>query len=419
LHTKSALLIFFSLNDISMTYKMRIFVNFEWYMTASRSWLLASYHIEEFGVKGLSDLALPENKQWHLLREKAQKHPQVEGLFYLQTCNRIEYLYCLRGEELSGHDMNSLLPALTSRLFTDLGEITEHLLGICLSKDSLVFGENQILGQFRRAYLATKEENLVGDPLDKILPWVMEEAKRIRNKLPFRHFPSSMSALAAKKIQQQFTPDAKILLIGAGETNELVAKYLAKKNYHNLYVLNRTFSKAEKLCQRLAGKAFDWSKTDDIPKVDAIVCATNSTEILVSKDALQKWQPQLVIDLSLPENVDVRACQEQAITFLNVENFRNDLDRVKSESREFLWDLQKEIIHAKNEILNKWKIHTHAGQIKSFKEHQATYIESIINELKAHEASDDLIKNISKQLKHISYQQILEFRKSIQNDEAY
>lgn len=387
-------------------------------MTKKRAWLLASYHIQDFGVKGLSELALAENKQWEILKEKKQFF-KVNGLFYIQTCNRIEYLYCFNSDDVSGQDMGLLLPALTSRIYTDLGEITEHLLAVCLSKDSLVFGESQIMGQFKRAYNEAKEQQILGDDLGKLLPWILQESKKIRSKLPFRHFPSSMSALAAKKVQNNINSGDDILFIGAGETNEIVARYLNKKGYSNFHFLNRSLAKAENLAKNIAGRSYTWRDISHIKPVSAIICATSSQEILVNKDLLEKLKPNIVIDLSMPNNVCEAACRELNIDLHTVESFKNNLDQVKKDSQSFLWDLQKHIIDAKNLILRQWKIHSSAISLKSFKDHQGAYIDRIVKELKNNDASDKIITNITRELKLISHEQILDFRKSIENEESY
>ena len=387
-------------------------------MTNKRAWLLASYHIEEFGVKGLSELALAEKSRWEVLGRKFD-FENVDGLFYLQTCNRIEYLYCLNSDEITGQDMSSLLPTLTSRIYTDLGEITEHLLGVCLSKDSLVFGENQILGQFKRAYNDSLENALLGETLAKLLPWILKEAKAIRSTLPFRHFPSSMSALAAKSIQSNLNKNDGVLFIGAGETNALVAKHLNKKDYANFYFINRTPAKAKNLADNIAGQVSSWDELNNLNHIEAIVCATNATDILIHQEILTNLKPKLVIDLSLPNNVCEIACKDMNIQLLNVESFRNDLDKVKEESKSFMWDLQKHLIDAKTKTLNRWKLDNSAKTLKNFRQHQNVYIERIVGELKDNGASEKIVTNITKELKQISHQQILEFRRSIENEETY
>lgn len=387
-------------------------------MQSDTQWLLASYHIQDFGVKGLSALALSENKKWDLLREKLNQ-PNIKGLFYLQTCNRIEYLYCLSSADTNGNDLNSYLPALTSRVKTDLNDIIDHLLSVCLSKDSLVFGESQILGQFKRSYAEAKEENFLNKDLNNLIQWVLKEAKQIRNHLPFKHFHSSISVLAAQAVQLDHNTEAKILFVGSGETNEIAARYLSKNNFKNLHFVNRSFSKAKALADALHGTAHTWEQTANLNNIDVVICATTSKEILIDKEKINQWKIKTAVDLSVPANISKEDCLSAGINHYDVSNFQHAMERVKDESNEFLLNLQKCITEAKHRIFSNWQIHTSSKLFTQFKKQQDSWMKEVMEEIRESDIEEKVTESIEKKLKKICHQQIIELRKSIEQNEIY
>jgi len=302
---------------------------------------IASYHIKDFGVQGLTHIALPEKRLHEQLKEKLNI-PGVKGLFYIQTCNRIEYLYSLSPEVKLEESFDSLFPQITKRFYTNENEIVDHLLSVCLSKDSLVFGENQILGQFKQAFLNANDAGLLDRGLHHLLKLILQEAKRVRSECNFRHFPSSMSTLAAKRIQHTVCNDARILFIGAGETNELVARHLLKKNYKNFFWLNRTETKAVAMAEATAGTTLSWGQLlQQNMNFDVVVTATTAGEILFEQTSLKKLGVKVAIDLSVPANI--RCSDSPSFLFFNVENFKADLQSVATESQVFLQTLNQKI----------------------------------------------------------------------------
>jgi glutamyl-tRNA reductase len=376
---------------------------------------LASYHIKDFGVQGLTHIALPEKRLHEQLKEKLNI-PGVNGLFYIQTCNRIEYLYSLSLDVKLEDSFDSLFPQITKRFYSDEKEIIDHLMSVCLSKDSLVFGENQILGQFKQAFSQANDVGLLNRDLHHLLKLVLQEAKRVRSECNFRHFPSSMSTLAAKRIQHTIRNDARILFVGAGETNELVARHLLKKNYKNFFWLNRTETKAAKMAESTAGTALSWAQLlQQNMSFDVIVTATSAGEILFDQKSIEKLGAKIAIDLSVPANIQTN--ENAPFLFFNVENFKSDLESVASESQIFLQTLNQKIIDSIDCIQQDLQLDRLAPLLAKYHQSQQELYEKHKLELER-SLGDSAEKQkvltwFEKTFKELSHQNLVEIKKAL------
>ncbi|MCB0348298.1 MAG: hypothetical protein KDD37_05655 [Bdellovibrionales bacterium] len=376
---------------------------------------LASYHIKDFGVQGLTHIALPEKRLFEQLKEKLNVSG-VKGLFYIQTCNRIEYLYSITSDTKLEESFDLLFPHITKRFYTDEKEIIDHLLSVCLSKDSLVFGENQILGQFKKAFLDADTNGLLNRDLHHLLKLVLQEAKRIRSQSNFRHFPTSMSALAAKRIQHIAKTNASILFVGAGETNELVARHLLKKDYRNFYWLNRTESKAAAMAKATAGSSLSWSQLlQQNNQFDVVITATSAGEILFEQSMLEKLGVKVAIDLSVPANINTSG--SAAFLFYNVENFKADLRSVSAESQIFLQDLNQKIIDSTDTIQQQLQLDRLSPLLAKYHQSQQEIFEKHRQELEISLAGtadkDKIMTWFEKTFKELSHQNLVEIKKAI------
>src|SRR5690606_4408953 len=117
-------------------------------------------------------------------------------------------------------------------------------------------GEKEILLQVRQSYEAAREKKLTGDFLRLVMNRVVKTAKEVYTHTKIAEKPVSVVSIAYRLLKSmKTTPDARILIIGAGQTNKLFSKYLRKHGSTNFTVFNRTFSKAEALAGELGGTA--------------------------------------------------------------------------------------------------------------------------------------------------------------------
>lgn len=290
--------------------------------------LLWSFHIRDIGPDGLSELGSVPDLKAHLNEVKENTH--CSGIWQLTTCNRVEYLLSF------DHEPRGLTPSFTDLIpatLTNTADILEHLLNVGSSLDSMVFGENQILGQMKRAYQYAVENHTLDPFLSKLLNLVIFESKQLRSHSELQSFETNVSIVVSRKICSNYHRDNSILLVGCGETHEILARSLVKKGVQNITLVNRTDFRANTLAQELSVKSIPWKDFLDtqLSHYDIVSFATHAGKILLNKERVEKLQPKMVFDLSVPSNVDpnlLTCCKFIGLDKIE-ENILRDKDKLK------------------------------------------------------------------------------------------
>jgi len=215
--------------------------------------------------------------------------PSVREVALLSTCNRTE-LYAVTtdagralGDWLASHPeggaavIHSDLRAYLYRHHN--ADAVRHLFRVATGLDSLVLGEPQILGQVKHAWAAARAAGTLGGQLDRLFQQAFVTAKRARTDTRIGVNPVSVASAAVRLAQGSFArpADSAVLLIGAGETIELVARHLAQAKVKRLLVANRTLAHAQDLASRHGGMALPLAEIDrHLAEVDIVFCATAS-----------------------------------------------------------------------------------------------------------------------------------------------
>ena len=253
-----------------------------------------------------------------------KKDDNFKSIVILSTCNRTEiYFYCQKSKDKDGFEM--VLKALAkfkgythemkSHFYFKSGrEAVEHLFKVSSGIDSLIIGEDQIIGQVKSAFTTAKELNSSDTILDRLFTKAFEAGKKVRSETSINKGSGSVSSAAVDLCNNHYPDLSKttVLIVGAGQTGQLVLTSLSKKNIRSVYIANRTISKAEELAKQHNGKAIKLDKIKDyLPQCDIVIVATDSKNYLVTKEMLlnsrndiNTKQEQLFIDLSVPRNIE-------------------------------------------------------------------------------------------------------------------
>src|SRR6202012_3408147 len=162
----------------------------------------------------------------------------------------------------------------------------EHLLRTSCSLESLIVGEKEILPQLRKAYEDCREAGLTGDGLRMFINCIVKTAKEVYTHTNISKNPISVVSLAYRKRKDlKLCANARILIIGAGETNRNISKYLQKHKFSNFAVFNRTVSKAQQLASDLDGEAFTIEGLKSYNKgFDAIITCTSAVQPIITPE---------------------------------------------------------------------------------------------------------------------------------------
>ena len=279
--------------------------------------------------------------------------------YYLATCNRVLFLFVT---EDSSQNINPasffeyVCPNLPEEIKQDLDQkvlhldgmtALQHLLEVASSVDSLVIGEREILRQLREAYNQCKTFGITGDYIRIIIDHAIVSAKAVYSKTKIGEKPVSVVSLAIRQLlQTQLSKDSKILLIGAGQTNRLVAKFLAKHQFTNIVVFNRTLAKAQQLTEICGGDAHLLSKLPSYRGgFDGIIVCTGAKDPIIVDSLYQKLlgndtSKKVIIDLAIPHNVTPTVVYNHNVKYIEIEG-------LKSLANDNLAFREKEVIHAK------------------------------------------------------------------------
>ncbi|MBN1252414.1 MAG: glutamyl-tRNA reductase [Bacteroidales bacterium] len=245
-------------------------------------------------------------------------------LVVLSTCNRTEiYFYSLKVND--NEAFNTILNALfkfknyTKHLkqyfyFKSSIQVAEHLFKVTSGIDSLVIGEDQIIGQVKSAFNYAQEIKSAETILTRLFTKSFEAGKKVRSETKINQGSGSVSSAAVDLCHKNYRDlqNRSILLIGAGETGQLVLTSLSKHKIKSLYIANRTFSNAQELAERFNGKALNLDEIETyLEKSDIIIIATNSKKHIISKEIAEKVnsRKKLYIDLSVPRNIDEKVSE--------------------------------------------------------------------------------------------------------------
>ena len=260
----------------------------------------------------------------------------VDELCYLATCNRLMLLFTT-DSVVNESFINGLLGERTIDAVSDLRHLQGlkaiyHLFEVGSSIDSLVVGERQILGQFRDAYKRCRKWGLIGDDLRIICDRVVLASKDVYNNTRIGERAVSVVSLAMQQLSKhRHSKQARILMIGAGQTNVLVAKFLKKQGHENVTVVNRTLDRAEALAKTFTyGSAITLADLSSFEGgFDILVACTGSAEPIVTPK-LFHWllagdEPagKLVVDLGVPSDVAEETVTEYPFTYVGIEQLRS------------------------------------------------------------------------------------------------
>lgn len=273
--------------------------------------------------------------------EKLKQQFELDELLYVSTCNRVMYLFITERDidsAFTSHFFQSINPALPLSTIEEIDEVVfslqgedamEHLLDVAASIDSLVIGERQILGQMREAYELSRQWELSGDLIRIVFQQAVQAAKSVYAKTRIGDKPISIVSLAIQKLLKSNLPkEARILLIGAGQTNALAAKFLAKHHYHNVVVFNRSLDKAQKVATTLDGKAFPLTELPNYQEgFDAMIVCTGATKAIIQPELYKSLLAgesgeKVVIDLAIPNNVGTEVIEQFSINYIEIEGLR-------------------------------------------------------------------------------------------------
>ncbi len=252
--------------------------------------------------------------------------------------------------------------------------VLRHLLKVASGIESMMVGEDQILGQVKGAYHIAKKNRTIGKNLDIVFRKAINVGKKVRKESNINVGSVSIGSAAVDLSESIFgsLKDVTVLVVGAGKMATLVAKSLKKFDLKVIYVANRTYEKGVELAKELNGIAIRFSDLDQaLLTSDLVICATGAPHPIINKGKLEEVIQKrgghcpLIVDIASPRDVaedvktldNVKICDIddlRAIAEENIEKRKNEIKKVEDIVESELRLLEKELIRQKIEpILSK------------------------------------------------------------------
>lgn len=278
------------------------------------------------------------NEQYAAVLKKAGAAGITE-LFILSTCNRTEiYGFAERPSiliELLCSETLGSIETFTKMAYVWEGiEAINHLFNVGAGLDSQILGDYEIVGQLKQAVKFSKEHGFIGAYLERMINGVLQTSKAIKTNTNLSGGTVSVSFAAIQYIRETIAnySSKKILLIGTGKIGRNTCKNLVDYlDTKNITLVNRTVAKAEELATELGLSFAPVEALDEqVQQADIILVATNSVEPIILKEHLLDSAAKLIIDLSVPYNVEEDAQQLDHITLVNVD----ELSKIKDATLE-------------------------------------------------------------------------------------
>ena len=241
----------------------------------------------------------------------------------LSTCNRVELYYA--GEQESGQIAGRLVAFLSGfhniepeqfkpcLYFHENEEAVRHLLMVAAGLDSMVVGEAQILGQVKDSYKLACAAKSTGKILNRLFHCAFFTAKSVHTSTAISNGRVSVAGVAVELALQLFAEvtRAKVVVIGAGETGELVVRHLLKAGCTDVTVVNRSHERAADLAKRLWITVGRWEELSErIGQADIVISSVAARECLYTRESFEqavqrkKTGSLLIIDVGVPRNFD-------------------------------------------------------------------------------------------------------------------
>jgi glutamyl-tRNA reductase len=313
-----------------------------------------------------------------------QDIPAVNETVIVSTCNRTE-IYCDASSDCAevitdwltdhhGIGEKSLSPYIYQHCDQ---EVARHLFRVASGLDSMVLGEPQILGQLKDSYDRARGDNTINSILDRLFQHSFSVAKRVRTDTEIGSNPVSVAFAAVSLSKQIFgnLDELHALLIGAGETIELVSRHLQSQNIGSMTIANRSLDRANTLAGQIGADAVQINAVpEQLVRADIVISSTASQLPILGKGAIEsalkqrRHRPIFMVDLAVPRDIEAEASSLQDIYLYTVDDLKSVVDE-NLRGRELAAEAAQEIVNLEVTMFDRWlRTHQSADQIRQLRD---------------------------------------------------
>lgn len=277
----------------------------------------------------IADIATMEKSYAKLDKLNEEIHEKINILeeVTLKTCNRYE-IYLILDKDIN-------IP--TTTFIVEKNDVAiNHLLRLASGLESMIMGEDQILGQIKTARKNAIKNNTIGPKLEKIFTKAIHVGQSIRKNTHINEGGVSVGSGAVELIEEKYgsLKGKNVLIVGAGEMGTVVSKALLEKETNAIVVANRTYDKAIELAKELDGIAIKFNEMNQtLSKIDILISATGAPHTLINKDRIsfldsEHLSNMIMLDLANPRDIEDNV-RDLNVKLYNLDDLRYVTDKNK------------------------------------------------------------------------------------------
>nr|WP_275589230.1 glutamyl-tRNA reductase [Sporohalobacter salinus] len=346
-------------------------------------------------------------------------HNQVLEGVILATCNRTEIYVISSNREAGTEFILELLSQFSTLNQKDLSkylyayfnlDAVTHLYKVASGLDSMILGEEQILGQIKSAFELAKEQSTIDTILHHLFTEALKVGKRARNETSINENAASVSYAAVELANKIFgsLDEKRILILGTGEMSKLTLKNLVDHGVEDVLVANRTFSKAKDLADDFNGKAIRWKEIEEqLNQIDIVISSTGAPHYIIRYDMIEKilpnrgHKPLFFIDIAVPRDIEPEIHDLSKVYAYNIDDLKSVVEANLKERKKAV-KFVNEIIKKEVTAFDKWQNSRNAVPIIKSLRKQAEEIrqEELDRAFTKLDDIDEEEKNVIKSLTH-------------------
>jgi len=306
-------------------------------------------------------LAIPESKLPEALKFLLERTKAEENII-ISTCNRTE-VYVVPVQEnlevieqikdfLAWYRQIEKSEFENSLYFHEDKECIRHLFRVTAGLDSMVVGEDQVLGQVKTAYLIAQENKTTGKIFNILFQKALNLGKHVRSATGINRGSVSVASVAVELAEKIFGNllTKKAMVIGAGEMSETTVKHLVEHGVKLIFVTNRTFARAQELARKFGSNQVSSSavRFDEYPAyletIDIVISSTAAPYLILKKEDIlpimrhRKHRALFLIDIAVPRDIDPAVNEIDNVYLYNIDDLE---EIVKSNLKEREKEIEK------------------------------------------------------------------------------
>lgn len=314
---------------------------------------------------------------------------EVSEAAIISTCNRTELYTSINESDTGKAEINGLLDWFCQYHNLNKEDVepyiylhsnndaVQHILRVASGLDSLVLGEPQILGQIKDAYSTANQAGTIGRQLNRLFQHTFSVAKQVRTDTAIGANPVSVAFAAVSLSKRIFADLSKhtALLIGAGETTELVAQHLANQGVNKMIVANRTVERAQTLANKFDAEAIALSGVPErLVEADIIIASTASQLPILGKGAVEralkqrKHRPMFMVDIAVPRDIEPEVGELDDVYLYTVDDLHEVIEEGRQSREEAAVQAEEIIVNQVDHFMGWLRSLKGVDTIRAFRE---------------------------------------------------